>query len=39
VQSSHRRLPGSIVDGHYVKPARTVADVPFREESLSRSNY
>jgi len=39
VQPYHRRLPGAVINCHYIEPAGTLADVPFRQKSLRRANH
>src|SRR5260370_17226922 len=37
-QPHHRRLPGAVINGHYIKPAWTLANVSLRYKSLCRAN-
>jgi hypothetical protein len=39
MQPHDRRLPGAIVNRHYVEPAGTLADVPFRQKPLCRAHH
>src|ERR1700688_4824510 len=37
VQPYQRQLPRAVINCHYLKPARTFADVTFRQKSLRRA--
>src|SRR2546427_8641950 len=39
VQPCHGRLPGAVINCHYIEPTGTLTDMPFRQKSLRRANH